>query len=81
MAKEIETGEIVALKKIRTNDEREGVSQHVASSIFEMAIKFLNRVWHEVSCNSDEGDQDPQEASSSKRHQFERGCVFTISRQ
>ncbi|KAL0677466.1 hypothetical protein Bca4012_005447 [Brassica carinata] len=51
MAKEIETGEIVALKKIRTNDEREG------------------------------GDQDPEEATSSKRHQFERGSNLLIDKK
>jgi len=46
MAKEIKTGEIVALKKIRMDNEREGVSYiWTTSTSFDKLQTFVSFVW------------------------------------
>lgn len=84
MAKEIRTGEIVALKKIRMDNEREGVWFHYlplqARTKFYslLALLHFRYSWQYIFstvphyCNT--RNKNPKEAAASECHPTERDC-------
>jgi hypothetical protein len=74
MAKETETSEIVALKKIRMDNEREGVSFRVRRfgfpplSRITVRSSLISSSAGAVPDHRDTGDQDPQEAPPPERY-------------
>jgi hypothetical protein len=70
MAKETGSNEIVALKKIRMDNEREGVS--LFSPLLLLAASFSVLTWLCLAAVPDHRhtrDQDPEEASPPERYQ------------
>jgi hypothetical protein len=73
MAREMETNEIVALKKIRMDNEREGVSFFFPTFFSDGrcdCIVVLGLIFRlgAVPDHGDTGDQDPQEAPPPERY-------------